>query len=54
MLQDLEANRRTEIEHLNGGIVRLGARLGVRTPLNEAMVALIRGVEASWGSDASV
>ena len=54
MLQDLEANRRTEIEHLNGGIVRLGARLGVRTPLNQAMVALIRGVEASWGSDASV
>ena len=48
MLQDVEANRPTEIDHLNGGIARLGARLGVRTPLNEAMVALIRGLEESY------
>jgi 2-dehydropantoate 2-reductase len=47
MLQDIEAGRRTEIDHLNGGIVSFGARLGVPTPLNQTIAALIRGVEAS-------
>lgn len=48
MLQDVEARRRTEIDHLNGGIARFGAELGVPTPLNETITALIKGVEASW------
>src|ERR671914_1925925 len=48
MLQDVEARRQTEIDYLNGGIVRFGREHGVRTPLNEAVVALIKGVEASW------
>jgi 2-dehydropantoate 2-reductase len=48
MLQDIEARRRTEIDYLNGGIVDFGARLGVPTPLNETIAALIRGIEASW------
>jgi 2-dehydropantoate 2-reductase len=47
MLQDIEAGRRTEIDYLNGGIVSFGARLGVPTPLNETIAALIRGIEAS-------
>ena len=29
MLQDVEARRQTEVDFLNGGIVRLRARLGV-------------------------
>jgi 2-dehydropantoate 2-reductase len=48
MLQDVEARRRTEIDWLNGGIVRFGAEHGVPTPLNEAIVALVKGVERSW------
>jgi 2-dehydropantoate 2-reductase len=48
MLQDIEARRRTEIDYLNGGIVGFGARLGVPTPLNETIAALVRGIEASW------
>jgi 2-dehydropantoate 2-reductase len=48
MLQDVEARRRTEIDYLNGGIVRFGREHGVPTPLNEAIVALIKGLEASW------
>ncbi|MGI8476655.1 MAG: ketopantoate reductase family protein [Thermomicrobiales bacterium] len=48
MLQDVEARRKTEIEVVNGAIVREGGRLGVATPLNEAMVALVNGLEASW------
>jgi 2-dehydropantoate 2-reductase len=48
MLQDVEARRRTEIDWLNGGIVRFGRETGVPTPLNEAIVALVKGVEESW------
>jgi 2-dehydropantoate 2-reductase len=48
MLQDVEARRQTEIDYLNGGIARFGRELGVATPLNEAIWALVKGVEASW------
>ena len=48
MLQDVEARRATEIDYLNGGIVRFGRELGVPTPLNEAILALVKGVEQSW------
>jgi len=48
MLQDVEARRQTEIDYLNGGIVRFGRERGVPTPLNDAITALIKGVEASW------
>jgi 2-dehydropantoate 2-reductase len=48
MLQDVQARRATEIDYLNGGIVRFGRENGVPTPLNEAIVALVKGVERSW------
>jgi 2-dehydropantoate 2-reductase len=48
MLQDVEARRTTEIDYLNGGIVRFGRDYGVTTPLNEAIWALVKGVEQSW------
>jgi len=48
MLQDVEARRPTEVDYLNGGIVRFGSEHGVPTPLNEAVQALVKGVEASW------
>jgi 2-dehydropantoate 2-reductase len=48
MLQDVEARRPTEIDYLNGGIARFGRELGVATPLNDAVTALIKGVEKSW------
>ena len=48
MLQDVEARRQTEVDYLNGGIVRFGREHGVATPLNEAVVALIKGMEHSW------
>jgi 2-dehydropantoate 2-reductase len=48
MLQDVEARRATEIDYLNGGIVRFGREHGVPTPLNEGILALVRGVERSW------
>src|SRR5437868_5046279 len=48
MLQDVEARRATEIDYLNGGIVRFGREHGVPTPLDEAIWALVKGVEQSW------
>jgi 2-dehydropantoate 2-reductase len=48
MLQDVEAQRPTEIDYLNGGIGRFGRELGVPTPLNDAVTAMIKGVESSW------
>src|SRR5918994_1695288 len=48
MLQDVEARRPTEVDWLNGGIARFGREHGVETPLNEAVAALIKGVEVSW------
>jgi 2-dehydropantoate 2-reductase len=48
MLQDVEARRPTEIDYLNGGIVRFGEERGVPTPLNAAIWALVRGLERSW------
>ena len=50
MLQDVEARRQTEIDYLNGGVVRFGREHGVATPLNQAVVALVKGLEASWAS----
>jgi 2-dehydropantoate 2-reductase len=50
MLQDVEARRATEIDFLNGGIVRFGRENQVSTPLNEAIHVLVKGVEASWTS----
>jgi 2-dehydropantoate 2-reductase len=48
MLQDVEAGRPTEIDYLNGGIVRFGEEHGVPTPLHAAIWALVKGLEASW------
>ena len=48
MLQDALARRRTEIDVLNGGIVRAARETGVPTPLNQAVAALINGLERSW------
>jgi 2-dehydropantoate 2-reductase len=48
MLQDVEARRPTEIDYLNGGIARFGREQGVPTPMNDAVTALIKGLEESW------
>lgn len=48
MLQDVLARRPTEVAALNGGIVTFGRECGVATPLNQAIWALIEGLETSW------
>lgn len=44
--QDLARGRHTEIEHLNGHIVRRGAVHGIATPVNQALLALVQLAEA--------
>lgn len=51
MLQDALARRPTEVAALNGGIVKFGEQTGVPTPLNQAIWALIEGLEHSWTRD---
>jgi len=46
--QDLERGKRTEIDALNGFVVRRGARLGVRTPVNQSLLALVKLREAQF------
>jgi 2-dehydropantoate 2-reductase len=47
MLQDIERGRRTEIDVINGAIVKYGRKVGVKTPVNELLTTLIRGLEKS-------
>jgi 2-dehydropantoate 2-reductase len=47
MLQDVENGRRTEIDVINGAIVEAGRRQHIPTPYNEAMVWLIKSLEAT-------
>lgn len=46
MWEDLEAGRRTEVDYLNGAVVKLAQSLGRDAPANRCIVGLIRGAEA--------
>jgi 2-dehydropantoate 2-reductase len=48
MLEDVEARRPTEVESINGALVREAERGGVAVPLQQALHALVRGKEASY------
>lgn len=45
--QDLARGKRTEIDALNGYVARLGAKLGVATPVNYALFALVKLAESN-------
>jgi len=45
MLQSLEKGSLTEIDFINGSVVRQGERHGVPTPVNATLVACIKGIE---------
>jgi 2-dehydropantoate 2-reductase len=47
MLQHLEKGQRTEIDALNGALVREAKALGVAVPYNETIVAFVKGLEKS-------
>jgi 2-dehydropantoate 2-reductase len=45
MVSDIERGRPTEIDQLNGEIVRLGQRIGMATPVNAKVIELVRAIE---------
>jgi 2-dehydropantoate 2-reductase len=50
MLQDVEAGRRTEIDYLNGAVVRVGQGRAIKTPSNDALVSLVKARENGTSS----
>ena len=51
LLQDVIKRRRTEIDHLNGYVCREGASRGVKTPFNDAVVGIVRGLGVGFQPD---
>jgi 2-dehydropantoate 2-reductase len=49
--QDVARHRPTEIDHLNGFIARRGPELGVATPANQALHALVKLLESRYGRE---
>ena len=47
MMQHIEQGRRTEIDAINGALVREARALGIAVPYNEAVVAIVKGLEKS-------
>ena len=48
MLQDVKRQKKTEIDQINGAVVRMAASLGIASPVNEVLTALVRGLEAGY------
>jgi 2-dehydropantoate 2-reductase len=48
MLQDVLKKRKTEIDFINGAIVREGKKLNISTPVNQVITDLIKAMEESY------
>jgi 2-dehydropantoate 2-reductase len=46
MLMDIEANRPTEVDFINGKFVEYGEQAGLDTPFNKTLRALVKGLES--------
>ncbi|MEF8874544.1 MAG: 2-dehydropantoate 2-reductase [Candidatus Thermoplasmatota archaeon] len=45
MLQDIENERRTEIDHINGAVIQKAEKAGVSVPVNTILYRLIKSME---------
>jgi 2-dehydropantoate 2-reductase len=48
MLQDILRKKRTEVDFINGVIVRLGQELGIDVPTNKFLLDLVKTIESSY------
>jgi 2-dehydropantoate 2-reductase len=48
MLQDVLRERTTEVEAINGAIVREASALGIPAPVNMALARIVKGIESSY------
>lgn len=47
MLQDMRNNRPTEIDYINGAIIRYGESMGIPTPINKALHLIVKAMETT-------
>ena len=50
MFQDIRRQRRTEVDAINGAVVRHGTSLELPTPTNAVLAALIHGIEETYSA----
>jgi len=48
MLQDAMKKKRTEVEYINGAVVRQGKALNIPTPVNETLTCLVKALESGY------
>jgi len=48
MLQDVLSNRLTEIDSINGAIVREAEKLGIKAPINQTLTYLVRTIQKTY------
>jgi 2-dehydropantoate 2-reductase len=48
MLQDVLKEKKTEIEQINGAVVREASRLGISAPVNQTLLGLVKTLEESY------
>jgi 2-dehydropantoate 2-reductase len=49
MLQDVQRHKRTEIDFINGVVVRQAQELGIAVPVNSVLVDLVKTIELTYG-----
>jgi 2-dehydropantoate 2-reductase len=49
MGQDVDKKKKTEIDAINGAVVRLGEEAGIPTPVNRTLTSLVKVLEAQYG-----
>ncbi|SPF44312.1 2-dehydropantoate 2-reductase [Syntrophobacter sp. SbD1] len=52
MGQDVDKKKRTEIDAINGAVVRFGREAGIATPVNETLTLLMKVLEAQYSGQA--
>lgn len=50
MAQDMMNRRKTEIDFLNGAIVKYGLELGISTPVNDTITRFVKIIEDNYGT----
>ena len=48
MLQDVLNQKRTEVDFINGAIVREGERLGIPTPINQTLTFIVKTIQETY------
>jgi 2-dehydropantoate 2-reductase len=54
MLQDVLNKKRTEIDFINGAISRYAKNAGIKTPVNDTIVCIIKAIEDSYKEQAGI